>query len=276
VRNCLATMASTGRTAQHEVSTDLEPAWIDADPTRFEQIVANLLDNAVKYTPAGGSIAVTVRVYGDEVVLGVSDSGVGISSELMPYVFELFVQGHRALDRAQGGLGVGLALVRRLAEMHGGRVAAFSAGVGQGSGFEVRVARAAEPEALPDMRTAPPSSGHKVLLIEDNQDAREMLAVMLDAQDYRVTSAEDGYEGLRLAAETGPDVALIDIGLPGIDGYEVARRLRADPGTSKVRLIALTGYGQDADQQRALDAGFDAHLVKPVDMDHLLEVLENP
>ena len=276
VRHCMATMASTGRTAQHEMSADLQPAWIDADPTRFEQIVANLLDNAVKYTPAGGSIAVTVRVYGDEVVLGVSDSGVGISNELMPYVFELFVQGHRALDRAQGGLGVGLALVRRLAEMHGGRVAAFSAGVGQGSGFEVRIARAAEPETLPDQRTAPPSSGHKVLLIEDNQDAREMLAVMLDAQDYRVTSAEDGYEGLRLAAETGPDVALIDIGLPGIDGYEVARRLRADPGTSGVRLIALTGYGQDADQQRALDAGFDAHLVKPVDMDHLLEVLENP
>ncbi len=276
VSHCLATFASTGRTAQHDVSVDLEPAWIDADPTRFEQIVANLVDNAVKYTPASGSIAVTVRVYGDEVVLGVSDSGVGISAELMPYVFELFVQGHRALDRAQGGLGVGLALVRRLAEMHGGRVAAFSAGLGQGSGFEVRVARAREPEAVPEQRPAPPSSGQKVLLIEDNDDAREMLAVMLDAQDYRVTSAVDGHEGLRLAAGMAPDVALIDIGLPGIDGYEVARRLRADPATRLVRLIALTGYGQEDDQRRALEAGFDAHLVKPVDMDHLLEVLENP
>jgi signal transduction histidine kinase len=275
VRGCLATLASTGRTSMHVMSAALEPAWIDADPTRFEQIITNLLDNAIKYTPAGGSIAVSVRLEGEDVVLEVSDSGVGISSELMPYVFELFVQGQRALDRAQGGLGVGLALVKRLAAMHGARVAVRSAGPGRGSNFELRVQRAGEPEASVDTAPQLTSSRHSVLLIEDNDDGREMMAMMLGAQDYRVTSAVDGYEGLRLAGESVPDVALIDIGLPGIDGYEVARRMRADPATREVRLIALTGYGQEADQRRALEAGFDAHLVKPVDLERLMELLES-
>lgn len=270
----MATLSETGRAAQHRISVETEPAWVDADPTRLEQIIANLLDNALKYTAAGGSIAVTLRADGDEVLLSVRDSGAGISDELMPYVFDLFVQGARTLDRVQGGLGVGLALVRRLVVMHGGRVGVHSEGAGCGSTFELRLPRVAEPAANSAAPEAVASSGQSVLLIEDNQDGREMMAMMLEAQQYRVATAVDGHEGLRLAFESVPDIALVDIGLPGIDGYEVARRLRADPATCGVRLIALTGYGLESDQRRALEAGFDAHLVKPVDLDRLMELLE--
>jgi signal transduction histidine kinase len=270
----VATLRDTGRAGQHQISLQVEPAWVDADPTRLEQIIANLLDNAIKYTPAGGSIEVSVRVDGGEVVLGVNDSGVGISAELMPFVFDLFVQGARALDRAQGGLGVGLALVRRLALMHGGRVAVGSDGTGKGSSFEIRLPRVDQPQAVVVAAPEATPSNQSVLLIEDNDDGREMMAMMLEAQHYRVSTAVDGYEGLRLAAEQLPDVALVDIGLPGIDGYEVARRLRADPATRGLRLIALTGYGQESDQRRALEAGFDAHLVKPVELNRLMQVLE--
>ncbi len=207
-------------------------------------------------------------------MLGVADSGIGIADELKPYVFDLFVQGQRGLDRAQGGLGVGLALVRQLAAMHGGRVTVFSRGSGMGSCFEVRLPLVAEPGAAQDAPKAATSSGQQVLLIEDNDDGREMMAMMLEAQQYRVVSAIDGLEGLRKAAESRPDIALVDIGLPGIDGYEVARRMRADPATSGVRLVALTGYGQEGDRERALAAGFDAHLVKPVELGKLMHVLE--
>jgi len=270
----MAAVAETERGARHAISVASEPAWVDADPTRLEQIVANLLDNALKYTPPGGSINVAVRVDGAEAVVAVADSGIGISSELMPYVFDLFVQGTRTLERAQGGLGVGLALVRQLAVMHGGRVTVYSQGTGLGSCFELRLPLIAEPE-MPEQAPAPAApSRQNVLLIEDNDDGREMMAMMLESQHYRVASAADGYDGLRQAAKDRPDVALVDIGLPGIDGYEVARRMRSDPATSGVRLIALTGYGQQNDRAMALDAGFDAHLVKPVEMHRLIEVLE--
>jgi CheY-like chemotaxis protein len=189
-------------------------------------------------------------------------------------VFDLFVQGTRTLDRAQGGLGVGLALVKRLAHMHDGSVSVRSAGTGRGSTFELRLPRVAAPRH-PEVDSAPAeSSRQRVLLIEDNEDGREMMALMLEAKDYRVECAGDGIDGLRLAAEHHPDIALVDIGLPGIDGYEVARRMRSDPATAMVRLVALTGYGQESDRARALDAGFDAHLVKPVDLDLLMQVLE--
>ncbi|MDL2357956.1 MAG: ATP-binding protein, partial [Pseudomonadota bacterium] len=264
------------RGAQHAISVSVAgaPAWIDADPTRIEQIIANLLDNAIKYTAAGGAIALAVRVDGDDVVLTVSDNGVGIPAELIAHVFDLFVQGARPLDRAQGGLGVGLALVRRLAQMHGGRIAVHSDGLGHGSSFELRLPRAAAPARAAPAPALLASSGLRVLLIEDNDDGREMMTMMLEAQHYHVIAAVDGSEGLRLAAEQAPDIALIDIGLPGIDGYEVARRMRADPATSAVRLVALTGYGLASDRQRALAAGFDSHLVKPVEMLVLLAVLE--
>ncbi len=274
VQTCIGALRETPRAARHAIRIDTCAAWVDADPTRLEQIVTNLMDNALKYTAPGGTIAVSIRLDGSEAVLCVDDSGVGIAPELMPYVFDLFVQGARALDRAQGGLGVGLALVRRLASMHGGRVEAHSAGTGMGSSFELRLPLVAQPEQEMQIAAPAPSSRQRVLLIEDNDDGREMMAMMLEAQQYQVDTAIDGYEGLRRAADALPDIALVDIGLPGIDGYEVARRMRQDPATSHVKLIALTGYGQESDRRRALDAGFDAHLVKPVDMSRLLEVLE--
>ncbi|MEJ7808668.1 MAG: ATP-binding protein [Telluria sp.] len=270
----MAAIMQTERAAHHAITVGTAPAWVDADPTRLEQIIANLLDNALKYTPPGGSIDVRVRVEGGEAVLAVADSGIGIAPDLMPYVFDLFVQGTRMLDRAQGGLGVGLALVRQLALMHGGRVSVSSQGSTQGSCFELRLPRVAAPEQEYAVPAPVASSRQNVLLIEDNQDGRDMMAMMLEAQDYTVATAVDGYDGLRQAAQALPDVALVDIGLPGIDGYEVARRMRADPATCGVRLIALTGYGQQSDRERAMDAGFDAHLVKPVDMGRLMEALE--
>ena len=270
----VSTLRATGRTGQHALTLATAPAWVDADPTRLEQVIANLLDNALKYTPAGGAIDITVDVDGDEAVLAVTDSGIGIARELMPYVFDLFVQGTRTLDRSQGGLGVGLALVRQLAVMHGGRVSVRSGGAGQGSTFELRLPRVAAAAEMPAPAPAA-GSAQRVLLIEDNADGREMLAMMLEAQQYQVTTAVDGDDGLRKASAAPPDIALVDIGLPGIDGYEVARRLRADPAMHGVRLIALTGYGQHSDQQRALAAGFDAHLVKPVDIARLMALLES-
>jgi CheY-like chemotaxis protein len=270
----MAAVGLTERAAAHAITVETGAAWVDADLTRLEQIIANLLDNALKYTPAGGSIRVAVQVEGREAVLAVADSGIGIASDLMPYVFDLFVQGERTLERAQGGLGVGLALVRQLAVMHGGRVAVHSKGSGLGSCFELRLPLVSAPELAADEPAPVASSRQSVLLIEDNEDGRDMMAMMLEAQQYIVATAVDGYDGLRQAAAALPDVALVDIGLPGIDGYEVARRMRADPATSGVRLIALTGYGQDSDRARAIEAGFDAHLVKPVDMGRLMEVLE--
>ena len=267
-------LAEHERAARHALRIDVEEAWVDADPTRMEQIVGNLADNALKYTPPGGTISLRVHKDGSEVVLEVSDSGIGIAPELVPYVFDLFVQGARTLDRAQGGLGVGLALVRRLADMHGGSVSVRSEGVGRGSSFALRLPRVEAPAQTAAPPAATPSSHQHVLLIEDNDDVREMMAMMLEAQQYSVTCAADGYEALRLAAECRPSIALVDIGLPGIDGYEVARRLRADPATASVRLVALTGYGQESDRERALGAGFDDHLVKPVDLARLVEVLE--
>ena len=274
-----AATVSQSRGAEHRIGAQVEAAWVDADPTRIEQIVANLVDNAIKYTPAGGSIALSVTASADgaEAIFAVTDTGMGIGPELMPNVFELFVQGERALDRAQGGLGVGLALVRQLAVMHGGRVSVQSEGVGKGSRFELRLPLVAAPvtEAPPAANAVVPSAGRlNILLVEDNDDARDMMAMMLEAQDFTVHAAADGQQGLELAQQRHPDIALVDIGLPGIDGYEVARRLRADPATAAIRLVALTGYGLESDRQRALAAGFDCHLVKPVDFDLLMGVLE--
>ena len=274
VQAYMEAVSQTERASDYTINVETEAACVDADPTRLEQVIANLLDNALKYTPAGGSIRVSVRAEEVEAVLAVADSGIGIAPELMPYVFDLFVQGARTLERAQGGLGVGLALVRQLAAMHGGRVTVHSQGTGLGSCFELRLPLVGAPAPRVAAPEIPASTRQNVLLIEDNDDGREMMAMMLEAHQYHVAKAIDGYDGLRQAASACPDIALVDIGLPGIDGYEVARRMRADPGTKSVRLIALTGYGQQDDRARAIDAGFDAHLVKPVDIHRLLEVLE--
>ncbi len=274
VGSCLETFRATGRTGSYSLKADLAPGWVVGDPTRLEQIASNLIDNALKYTPVGGTIGITIAEEGDEVVLTVSDSGVGISPELLPHVFDVFVQGAITIDRAQGGLGIGLALVRRLVELHGGSVSARSEGTAAGSTFEIRLPRAVPVQRAPSEYEHGAAAGKpSVLLIEDNDDGREMMATMLDAYGYAVSYAADGVQGVEMASTNTPDVALVDIGLPGIDGYEVARRLRKDPATRGVKLIALTGYGLAEDQRRVLEAGFDLHLVKPVGIDQLLEAL---
>jgi signal transduction histidine kinase/CheY-like chemotaxis protein len=270
----LETYRATGRSTDYELVQDLDPGWVDGDATRLEQITSNLLDNALKYTPPGGRIEVRTWTENDEVVLSVRDSGVGIAPDLLPHVFDIFVQGSSTLDRAQGGLGIGLSLVRRLAELHDGSIGAESKGPGGGSTFTLRLPRIEHvqeeaPAAAPASEDAKPT----VLLIEDNDDGREMMAMMLACYGYPVQHAADGLQGLELAASSQPDLALVDIGLPGLDGFEVARRLRADPATRDIKLIALTGYGSAEDLQRVLEAGFDLHLVKPVDIDHLMQVI---
>jgi signal transduction histidine kinase len=275
VSGCLETLRATGRTAGYRFSVDLAPSWVDGDPTRLEQITTNLLDNALKYTPAGGSIDISLVQSGEDVVLTVRDTGVGIPEELLPHVFDVFVQGAISIDRSQGGLGIGLSLVRRLVELHGGSVSAHSEGNGNGSTFMIRlprteaVAAASSAQQLPGDSTGKPA----VLLIEDNEDGREMMATMLAAHGYPVETAADGLQGVAAALAGRPAAALVDIGLPGIDGYEVARRLRLDPDTRHIRLIALTGYGLAEDHRRVMEAGFDQHLVKPVGVDQLLEAL---
>jgi len=275
VSSCLDTFRATGRTSGYEIDAQLAPGWVDGDATRLEQIATNLIDNALKYTPGGGRIDIAVLEDDGDIVLRVSDSGVGIAPDLLPHVFDVFVQGAISIDRSQGGLGIGLSLVRRLVELHGGTVSASSPGNSGGSTFEIRLPRAEAAAAADTPAHAPvPEAGKpKVLLIEDNDDGREMMATMLASFGYPVLQASDGLEGVRLACAERPDVALVDIGLPGIDGYEVARRLRQDPSARAIRLIALTGYGLEEDQRRVLEAGFDLHLVKPVELHALLDQL---
>lgn len=253
------------------------PVLLDADSTRLEQVFANLLSNAVKYTEPGGRIAVAAWRDGGDVVVQVSDTGVGIPAELLPHIFDLFTQAERSLDRSQGGLGIGLALVKALVELHGGTVTAHSPGPGQGSEFTVRLP--ALPASLEHpagpVRRLPALAGdsRRVLVVDDNVDAARSLAMLLTAWGHEASLAHDGPAALAEAARLAPDVVLLDIGLPRMDGYEVARRLRATPEGAGLLLIALTGYGQDEDRRRSREAGFDHHLVKPVDTDALRDLL---
>ncbi|MGF6181960.1 signal transduction histidine kinase [Massilia sp. UYP32] len=275
VESTVAALRMAGR-VQHTLTTNLEPAWVRADRTRIEQVVTNLVTNALKYTPPGGAIEIALEAHAGkgQAVLTVLDDGVGIAPDLMPRLFDIFVQGKVSLDRSQGGLGIGLSLVRSLVTLHGGSIDAASAGTGQGSVFTLRLpllehALVDTPAAAAPARTAPAT----VLLVEDNEDARRMLAAHLEASGYSVLEADNGIDGLALAHEARPGLAILDIGLPGLDGYQLAARLRADAATRPMRLIALTGYGQASDRERALEAGFDAHLVKPVKFDELAREL---
>ena len=274
VTNSVSALSAAGQLANHHVSVRLAPLWVEGDAGRLEQVITNLLVNAVKYTPATGRIEVCLTREGNIVVLAVEDTGVGISSSLRPHVFDLFVQGERGLDRAQGGLGVGLTLVRRIVELHGGSVDVTSPGTGRGSTFRVRLPAATAPAVATAPRSASSatSSARRVLLVEDNEDAREALRLALSLDGHDVLEAADGQHGIDLALAERPHLALIDVGLPGIDGYEVARRLRAVPA-DRPYLIALTGYGQPDDRARATAAGFDAFMVKPVDPEALRSVL---
>jgi two-component system, sensor histidine kinase len=217
----------------------------------------------------------TVRGEADDAVIRVADSGLGISGALLPRIFDLFVQGEPTRDRAKGGLGIGLTLVKRLVEMHGGSVGAHSEGPGRGSAFTVRLPRLAAPvEALaPELTRTAPGGARRVLLVEDSADVRGMLRLRLELDGHEVHETEDGITGLAEALGLEPDVAVIDIGLPGLDGWELARRLRATEGGRRMILVAISGYGQLEDQQLSREAGFDVHLVKPVDLDTLTQAI---
>jgi PAS domain S-box-containing protein len=256
----------------HELRADLpgEPLWIDGDPARLQQIQVNLLANAIKYTPPGGQIRLSVRREGEEVVLRVRDSGVGIPPAMHEKVFELFVQLDGAVGNSDGGMGVGLTLVRALVGLHGGTVTANSGGDGSGSEFVVRLPAAKGPHRM-DAPQAPASdlAGVRVLVVEDNEDIRTTTVELLKLVGCDAAAAEDGPRGIEAIGRNAPEVAIIDIGMPGMDGYEVARRVRELPDSESVLLIAVTGFGQEDDRTRALGAGFNAHLVKPIDLNQL-------
>jgi len=258
---------------------------VEADPTRLEQILANLLSNAAKYTDPGGRIRLDARREGDEVVFRVLDSGIGIDAEMLPKVFDLFVQIERRLDRSQGGLGIGLSLVKRLAEMHGGTVTAHSEGRGRGSEFVLRLpapagARTDPPGPTPRPKEEATASGpprRRILVVDDNEDAANCMARYLSRiMGQQVEVAYDGPRAVEVAGTFRPEVVLLDIGLPGMSGYEVAQRLRGGPETGGAMLIALTGWGQEEDRRRSRAAGIDVHLVKPVDLDAIRDLLMEP
>jgi PAS domain S-box-containing protein len=274
VRRCVATLETVGKLEHHTVNVDAESVWVDGDVARIEQIVMNLLSNATKFTPSGGSIQVSVRRERDAAVIRVADDGAGIPPEFLPSVFDAFVQGDRSLDRAGGGLGVGLTLVRRLTELHGGRVEAASPGTGQGSLFTVRLPALQRPLHGQRREPATPRGGarRRILIIEDNADNREMTRMLLETLGHEVHEAADGAAGVSLAVRLMPEVVLVDIGLPGLDGYEVARQIRSRL-RGGVRLIAVSGYGQKEDRRRAFEAGFDDHLLKPVEAERLSSTL---
>jgi signal transduction histidine kinase/DNA-binding response OmpR family regulator len=275
--------ALAARRQSLELSLPNMPLNLNGDATRLAQVVDNLLSNAVKYTPEGGTISVSVARAGEDggefALLEVRDNGIGIDAELLPHVFELFEQGKRALDRTQGGLGVGLTLVQRLVQLHGGDVVAISAGTGQGSRFRVHLpclGEVEDPMVVEDSSSRLPVAAvsRRILVVDDNVDVVETTAMLLSLSGHEVQSAKDGLQALHAASEFRPEVVLLDIGLPLMDGYEVARRLRQMPQTAGALLIALTGYGQQGDRQRGKDAGFDGHMLKPVDPHALAKMIE--
>jgi PAS domain S-box-containing protein len=262
------------RTLELHTDVPCEPVWMEADPVRLTQIVDNLLSNAIKYTPDGGSVTLTLQRDDGLAVLKVRDTGIGIEPELLPHVFEVFRQSKQSLDRSYGGLGLGLALVQSLAELHGGRVKVSSEGRNRGSEFVVRLPIASETATKTRNVSSKGDGTLSILLIEDNEDAAEMLQQVLEITGHRVRVATHGKAGVALAKECRPDVILCDLGLPdGLSGFDVARALRADGGMQGVRLVALSGYGRPEDKARGAEAGFDAHLTKPVDVKVLERVL---
>lgn len=271
----------------HKLSVNVpaQPIWIEADTLRLVQVIGNLLNNAAKYTKTPGQISLGVRQEDGDAIVRITDTGMGIPLDMLDKVFEIFVQVNPTIARSEGGLGIGLTLVRRLVELHGGKVRASSAGPGKGSEFEVRLPAiirkpAAPPKPVPAAAEAAesdqgvqPMDRHRVLVVEDNVYAAKSFATLLRLDGHEVQVAHDGPEALKMAETFRPDVILLDIGLPGIDGYEVAQRLRAKPEFKETQLIAMTGYGQPEDRRRSREAGIDHHLVKPVKIDFVRALL---
>jgi PAS domain S-box-containing protein len=270
----LRSLAEGGRAANHAISFTGQTLWVDGDSTRLEQVIFNLLDNAVKYTPPGGRIMITLAPEGDVAVLRIADSGVGMSEETRSRVFEPFAQAHQTLDRAQGGLGLGLTLVKRLVELHGGTVTVHSRGLGHGTEVVVQLPLT---EARGEPEVVQPSvaevESRRVLIVDDDSDMRTTLRMLLQIGGHQVDEAVDGVEALEVLLRLRPNVAFIDLGLPGRDGYELAHAVRSAPDGQSLYLVALTGYGQPRDRRRALEVGFNAYLVKPVSLSELTRVL---
>ena len=272
-RRALQAFDAAGKTAHHEVVLKTDSVWVIGDASRLEQVVANLLDNALRYTARGGRVVVSVQRDGTEAVLRVSDTGRGIPSALLPQIFDLFVRGGGAGHARADGLGLGLTLVRRLVELHGGSVEAHSAGEGRGSELVVRLPASATPLSAGGSPAASTLRPTRILLVEDNEDARESLRLLLELDGHDVAVAVTGEDAVEYARSSDFAIALVDLGLPGIDGFEVARQLRSMARAAELRLIAISGYGQPLDRKRTQAAGFDAHLVKPVDTNVLRTML---
>lgn len=262
---------------QLRVTAPAQPLFVQGDSTRLVQIVTNLLDNAAKYTDPGGKVWLSGEREGDMVVIRVKDTGIGIPSEVLPRIFEMFTQSTMSLERAQGGLGVGLALVERLVKMHGGTVTAYSAGAGQGSQFTIRLPLAQAQRATPAESTDPVvHAGAKrcrVLVVDDNVDSVDSLGMLLRLMGHEVATASDGRSALSRAEEFRPQVAILDIGLPKVNGYDLAKQIRARDWAKDVVLVALTGWGQEQHRRRSVEAGFNHHLTKPVEFDMLQKIL---
>jgi signal transduction histidine kinase/DNA-binding response OmpR family regulator len=276
VERCVKAFAESRKTQDPVIEVDTQNVWVEADTTRLDQIATNLITNALKYTPKGGTIWVRVTGNGHAATLEVQDSGIGMPPEILHHVFDLFFQADRTIDRSQGGLGIGLTLVRQLVELHSGTVEASSPGENQGSRFTVRLPQVAAPataQPTPEAADSGADRPYRILLVEDNDDSREMLRTLLTLRGHEIHEATDGPSGITMAVSVIPDLAFIDLGLPGCDGYEVARALRTSAESQGVALIALTGYGQPDDRRRAVEAGFDAHIVKPIDPGALLAVI---
>jgi signal transduction histidine kinase len=265
---------------RHElvVNVEPEPIYIDGDLTRLTQIVGNILSNAIKYTDAGGRIELSAGSLGEQIEIRVRDNGIGIEPALLPDVFDLFTQSSQLNGRGQTGLGIGLALARRLVEMHGGTVHANSDGQGKGSEFIVRLPRHRSAAAAPRPAAEPAPVAtvpRRILLADDNRDALESLAQLLELGGHEIHKAGDGVQALEAANRVRPELVLLDIGMPGMDGYEVARHIRSQPWGRATTLIALTGWGQETDRMRSREAGFDSHCIKPLDLQRLYSLLES-
>ncbi|MGH6636626.1 MAG: ATP-binding response regulator [Gammaproteobacteria bacterium] len=262
----------------HELTVTLspQPIYLNGDPTRLAQVVGNLLNNACKFTDKGGRIRLAVEREGGQAVIRVQDTGIGIAADMLPRIFEMFTQVDTSLERSHGGLGIGLRLVRELVELHDGTLEAHSAGIGQGSEFVVRLPiRIETPKPPPEPTVSEPTTttARRILVVDDNRDSAESLAMLLKLTGNETHTAYDGLEAVEAAATFRPEVVLLDIGLPKLNGYEAARKIREQPWGKGMVLVALTGWGQDEDRQKSTDAGFNDHMVKPVDHAALMKLL---